>query len=45
VVGRGARLFESAELSLQLLETRPFSSGAVLLRFAAGESSSSGTSR
>ena len=34
VVGRGARLFESAELPLQLLETRPFSSGAVLLRYA-----------
>jgi dihydrofolate reductase len=43
VVGRGARLFESAELSLQLLETRPFSSGAVLLRFAADESSSRDT--
>jgi dihydrofolate reductase len=40
VVGRAARLFESTELSLHLLETRPFSSGAVLLRFAAGEPSS-----
>ena len=34
VVGRGARLFESAELKLELLETRPFVSGAVLLRYA-----------
>ena len=34
VVGRGARLFESAELELRLLETRPFVSGAVLLRYA-----------
>jgi dihydrofolate reductase len=32
VVGRGARIFESADLRLQLLKTRPFSSGAVLLR-------------
>jgi dihydrofolate reductase len=39
VVGRGARLFESAEIQLRLLETRPFASGAVLLRFAAGETS------
>ncbi|HJY45450.1 MAG TPA: dihydrofolate reductase family protein [Propionibacteriaceae bacterium] len=43
VVGRGTRLFESAELSLQLLETRPFNSGAVLLRFAAGKPSSRDT--
>ena len=35
VVGRGARLFESADLELRLLETRPFVSGAVLLRYAA----------
>jgi dihydrofolate reductase len=34
-VGRGARLFESAVVKLQLLETRPFVSGAVLLRYAA----------
>lgn len=37
VVGRGARLFESADLELRLLETRPFVSGAVLLRYAAAE--------
>jgi dihydrofolate reductase len=35
VVGRGARLFESANVSLRLLETRQFASGAVLLRYAA----------
>jgi dihydrofolate reductase len=35
VVGRGARLFESADIKLRLLETRPFASGAVLLRYAA----------
>ena len=35
VVGRGARLFESADEELELLETRPFVSGAVLLRYAA----------
>ena len=34
VVGSGARLFESAELRLSLLESRPFSSGALLLRYA-----------
>jgi dihydrofolate reductase len=34
VVGRGARLFESADVSLRLLEARPFVSGAVLLRYA-----------
>ena len=34
VVGRGARLFESADVKLELLETRPFVSGAVLLRYA-----------
>ena len=34
VVGRGARLFELADLELRLLETRPFASGAVLLRYA-----------
>lgn len=37
VVGRGARLFESAEFQLRLLETRPFVSGAVLLRYAAAD--------
>jgi dihydrofolate reductase len=35
VVARGARLFESADLSLRLLETRPFVSGAVLLCYEA----------
>jgi dihydrofolate reductase len=34
VVGRGARLFESADMPLRLLETRPVGSGAVLLRYA-----------
>lgn len=34
VVGSGARLFESSDVSLELLETRPFTSGAVLLRYA-----------
>jgi dihydrofolate reductase len=34
VVGRGARLFESADATLKLLETRPFVSGAVLLRYS-----------
>jgi dihydrofolate reductase len=34
VVGRGARLFESGEAKLKLLETRPFVSGAVLLCYA-----------
>jgi dihydrofolate reductase len=33
VVGTGARLFESAEVQLHLLETRPFASGVVLLRY------------
>lgn len=33
VVGRGARLFEAADAKLDLLETRPFVSGAVLLRY------------
>ncbi len=38
VVGRGARLFEEAAVGLELLEARPFASGAVLLRYAtAGE--------
>lgn len=36
VVGHGARLFESADIKLALLETRPFVSGAVLLRYRAG---------
>jgi dihydrofolate reductase len=35
VVGRGARLFESAAVNLELLETRSFVSGAVLLRYTA----------
>ena len=35
VVGRGARLFESVDVKLELLEARPFVSGAVLLRYAA----------
>ena len=35
VVGRGARLFEGADLSLQLIQTRSFASGAVLLRYDA----------
>lgn len=38
VIGRGARLFNSATPPLQLLETRPFVSGAVLLRYASSES-------
>lgn len=38
VLGRGARLFESAEIKLRLLETRPFVSGAVLLRYATADS-------
>jgi dihydrofolate reductase len=33
VVGHGARLFESADIRLRLLETRPFVSGALLLRY------------
>jgi dihydrofolate reductase len=37
VVGRGGRLFESANVKLELLETRPFVSGAVLLRYAVAE--------
>lgn len=37
VVGRGARLFETADRSLRLLEARSFVSGAVLLRYAAGD--------
>lgn len=38
VVGHGARLFESADVKLQFLQTRPFVSGAVLLRYAAERS-------
>jgi dihydrofolate reductase len=34
VVGSGARLFDSGELHLKLLESRAFRSGAVLLRYA-----------
>ena len=37
VVGRGARLFASADLGLRLLETRAFRSGATLLRYAAAD--------
>jgi len=37
VVGRGARLFESADAPQRLLEARPFASGAVLLRYASSE--------
>ncbi|SDW91844.1 RibD C-terminal domain-containing protein [Saccharopolyspora shandongensis] len=33
-VGRGARLFDSTREDLALLETRPFTSGVVLLRYA-----------
>lgn len=36
VVGRGARLFDTLDRQLRLLEARPFVSGAVLLRYAAG---------
>lgn len=35
VVGSGARLFEDANLELDLLEGRPFASGVVLVRYAA----------
>jgi dihydrofolate reductase len=34
-VGSGARLFEGFGASLQLLESRPFASGALLVRYAA----------
>ncbi|MFF1840051.1 dihydrofolate reductase family protein [Streptomyces sp. NPDC058231] len=34
VVGSGVQLFKSAEMHLELLETRPFLSGVVLLRYA-----------
>jgi dihydrofolate reductase len=34
VVGRGTRLFESTDTRLRLVESRPFRSGAVLLRYA-----------
>jgi RibD C-terminal domain len=37
VVGRGTRLFEAADIKLRLLETRPFVSGAVLLRYATAD--------
>jgi hypothetical protein len=33
VVGTGVRLFDAADVALQLLETRSFVSGAVLLRY------------
>ena len=42
VVGHGARLFESGGTRLELLETRPFVSGAVLLRYAPASTASSG---
>jgi len=35
VIGTGARLFESSGVALDLLEARPFTSGAVLLRYGA----------
>ena len=35
VVGRGTRLFASGRSDLELLEARPFTSGALLLRYAA----------
>jgi dihydrofolate reductase len=38
LVGSGARLFESADVALELLEARPFTSGVVLLRYAAPDS-------
>jgi hypothetical protein len=34
-VGHGARLFDSTDIKLELLETQAFRSGAVLLRYAA----------
>jgi dihydrofolate reductase len=34
VVGRGARLFEGADLGLRLLDARPFPSGVALVRYA-----------
>jgi dihydrofolate reductase len=34
VAGRGTRLFESTDTRLRLVESRPFRSGAVLLRYA-----------
>jgi hypothetical protein len=37
VVGRGARLFESADIELRLLEARPLVSGAVLMRYEVGD--------
>ena len=44
VVGRGARLFES-EVPLRLLETRPFISGAVLLRYSSLATPAASTAR
>ena len=38
VVGRGARLFESADIRLRLVESRAFAAGAVLLRYAVADS-------
>jgi dihydrofolate reductase len=35
-VGHGARLFDAADVRLRLLESRPFTSGVVLLRYAVG---------
>ncbi|MQA92243.1 MAG: dihydrofolate reductase [Gemmatimonas sp.] len=43
VIGHGARLFDSARAALELLEVRPFVSGAVLLRYSTPSSTSSGT--
>ena len=37
VIGDGARLFESTTVSLRLLESRRFTSGAVLLRYEADD--------
>ncbi len=34
-VGHGARLFDAGDVRLRLLESRPFTSGVVLLRYAA----------
>ncbi len=42
VVGHGARLFDAADVPLRLLESRPFRSGVVLLRYAAGGRGSAG---
>ncbi len=41
-VGHGARLFDAADVHLRLIETRPFVSGAVLLRYAADRRGATG---